>query len=81
LTERQKGSAATVGQEAEGTDADKAAGQDVQQETTQEFPRLDRHQSFAISVGIVSPAESDLIVGEGDQAMVGDGDAVGIAGR
>jgi hypothetical protein len=27
-------------------------------------------------VGIISPAEGDLVVGEGDQAMVGDGDAM-----
>jgi hypothetical protein len=53
----------------------------MQQETAQEFSRLNRHQSLAICVGIVSPAESDLIVGEGDQAMVGDGDAVSIAGE
>lgn len=34
-----------------------------------------------IAVGVISPAKSDLIVGEGNQAMVGDGDAMGIAGE
>ena len=34
-----------------------------------------------ISVGIIFPAEGDLIVGESDEAMVGDGDAMGIAGE
>jgi hypothetical protein len=30
-------------------------------------------------VGIVFPAEGDLVVLEGDEAMVGDGDAMGVA--
>jgi hypothetical protein len=30
-------------------------------------------------VGIILPAEGDLIVLEGDEAMVGDGDAMGVA--
>ena len=70
----------TVGQEAKGTDANKA-GAHMQQETAQEFLGLDRHHSLVISVGIISPAEGDLVVGEGDQAMVGDGDAVSVAGE
>jgi hypothetical protein len=37
LTERQKGGAATVSQEAEEADANKAAGQDMEQEAAQEF--------------------------------------------
>jgi len=53
----------------------------MQQETAQELFRLDRHHSLVISVGIISPAEGDLVVGEGDQARVGDGDAVRVAGE
>jgi hypothetical protein len=30
-------------------------------------------------VGIILPAEGDLVVLEGDEAMVGDGDAMGVA--
>ena len=30
---------------------------------------------------IVSPAEGDAIVGEAHEAMVGDGDAMGVAGQ
>jgi len=70
-----------VGQEAEGADANKAAGQHMQQEAAQELWRLDGHHSLVIAMGIISPAESDLVVGEGDQAMVGDGDAMGVAGE
>jgi hypothetical protein len=32
-------------------------------------------------VGIIFPAESDLVVLEGDEAMVGDGHAMGVAGQ
>ena len=32
-------------------------------------------------MGIVSLAEGDAIVGEGHEAMVGDGDAMGVAGQ
>ena len=32
-------------------------------------------------MGVVSPAEGDLIVLEGHETMVGDGDAMGIAGQ
>ena len=32
-------------------------------------------------MGIIFPAEGNLIVGEGDEAMVGDGDAMGVAGE
>jgi len=78
---RQERGAAPVSQEAEGADADKAAGQHMEQETAQELWGLDRHHSLAISVSIISPAEGHLVVGEGDQAMVGDGDTMSIAGE
>ena len=32
-------------------------------------------------MGVVLPAEGDLVILEGDEAMVGDGDAMGIAGE
>ena len=32
-------------------------------------------------MGVVSPAEGDLIVLEGHETMVGDGDAMGVAGE
>ena len=53
----------------------------IRVKAAQELWCSERHHSFAISAGIISPAESDLMVGEGDQAMVGDGDAVGVAGE
>ena len=32
-------------------------------------------------MGIVSPAEGDAIIGEGHEAVVGKGDAMGVAGQ
>ena len=43
--------------------------------------RTDRHDSFLISVGIIFPAESNLIMLEGHEAVVGDGDAMGVTGE
>jgi len=53
----------------------------MQEEAAQELWCRECHHSLVISMGIVSPAEGDLMVGEGDQAMVGDGDAMSIAGE
>ena len=36
---------------------------------------------FLISVGVILPAESNLVMLEGHEAMVGDGYAMGIAGE
>ena len=81
LAERQQSGATTVRQEAKRADANEAAGQHMQQEAAQEFWRREGHHSFVIAVGIISPAESDLVIGEGYQAMVGDSDAMGVAGE
>jgi hypothetical protein len=51
----------------------------MKQEAAQEFLRRKGHHSLVISVGIIFPAKGDLVVFEGDQAMVGDGDAMGVA--
>jgi hypothetical protein len=81
LTERQESGAPAIGQEAERADANKTAGQDVKQETAQELLRAERHDFLLISVGIILPAESNLIIRESDEAVVGDGHAMGVAGE
>ena len=43
--------------------------------------RIERHGSLLISVGIILPAETNLVMLEGHQAMVGDGHAMGVAGE
>ena len=75
----QQGGTPSVGEEAKVADANKAFGEQVQQETAQELIAREGHDFLLIVVGGVTPAEGDLAVGQCDQAMVGDGDAVGIA--
>ena len=41
----------------------------------------DGHDLVLAAVGIVSPAEGDSLVFERHQAMVGDGDAMSVAGQ
>jgi hypothetical protein len=81
LTEGQESGAPAVGQETERADADKAAGQDVEQEAAQELLRTERHRSLLITVGIIVPTESNLVMLESHEAMVGDGYAMGVAGE
>ena len=72
---------AAIGQEPERADADKAARQDVEQEAAQELLRTERHHSLLIPVGIILPTESNLVMLEGHEAVVGDSDAMGVAGE
>jgi hypothetical protein len=81
LTERQESGAPPIGQEPERADADKATRQNVEQEAAQELLRIERHPSFLIPVGIILPAESNLVMFESHEAMVGDGHAMGVAGE
>jgi len=81
LTEGQERGAPAIGQEAERADADKAAGQNVEQEAAQELLRTECHHSLLIPVGIILPAESNLVMLESHESMVGDGHAMGIAGE
>jgi hypothetical protein len=53
----------------------------VDEEASQELIRGNGHDLLLAAVGIVSPAERDAIVFEGHEAMVGDGDAMGVAGQ
>jgi hypothetical protein len=76
LTEGQDSGTAAIGQEPERADADKAARQDVEQETAQKLLRTERHHSLLITVGIILPAKSNLIMLESHEAVVGDGHAM-----
>jgi len=62
-------------------DADQAFGQNVDQEAAQELICGDRHDFLLAAVRIVFPAKRDSIILERHQSMVGDGDAVRIAGE
>ena len=63
------------------SNANQATGQNVQQESAQELMGGNGHDLLLAAAGIVSPAERDAIALKGHETMVGDGDAVGIAGQ
>src|ERR1019366_9876862 len=61
------------------TNADEARGKHVEQEAAQELLDRQSHQPLLVAVCRVSPAEGHLSVLEGDQAVIGDRHAVGVA--
>jgi hypothetical protein len=68
-----------VGQKAEVADAHEARGKHVEQEAAQELLDRQGHQALLVTVGGVSPAKGNLSALEGDEAVIGDRHAVGIA--
>ena len=60
-------------------DADEAVGNDVEQEATEELVDGEVQDLDPIAVGVVAPAKADVSVGEVDQTVVGEGDAMGVA--
>jgi hypothetical protein len=68
-----------VGQKAEVSDANEARGKHVEQEAAQELLHRKSHQTLLVAMRGVSPAEGDLVALQGDQAVIGDGHAVGVA--
>src|SRR5207245_1422154 len=75
------GDAHTIRQIAVVADAMEAVGQDVEQEAADELVGVEGHRLSLVMVAIVLPEEADAAVGESDEAAVGDGDAMGIAGE
>ena len=71
-----------VGEQAVVSDAMKSRGQHVQQEATHELLALQRHGFVACPavLAVVLPAEGDAAIIMGDEAGVGDGDPVRVAG-
>jgi hypothetical protein len=63
------------------TNANQAEGLDMKQETTQELMSGNGHDLLLAAVSIVSPAEGDAIVFEGNEPIVGNGDAMGVSGQ
>ncbi len=53
----------------------------MQKETSQELLRGERHLPLLIPVRIILPAEGNLVTLEGHETVVGDGDAMGVAGE
>jgi hypothetical protein len=70
-----------VGQEPEVADAHEAFGKKVQQEAAQELVERESHELLFVVVSRITPAKGDLAIGKGNQAMVGDGHAMGAAAQ
>ena len=60
-------------------DAHEASGQHVQKEAAQELGGRERHLALLAAVGVILPAEGDALLVEGQQAMIGNGHAMGVA--
>ncbi len=71
--------AVTVAQKPVIANAPETVWQDVQQETPDKFLGAQGHRFDLIASAIVFPLEPDLIIFDVEQAVIGDGNAVGIA--
>jgi hypothetical protein len=76
---RQSRGAPTASQESVMADAHETLRKDVQQETPQELVDRQGSELLLIVVRGIAPAKSNLVILERDQAMVGDGHAMGVA--
>jgi hypothetical protein len=68
-----------TGEIAEVADADKASGQHMLAEATQELGSGESHDALLIAMSIVFPSEAHAVTIEAKQALIADGHAVGIA--
>ena len=69
----------SAGKIAEVADADEASGQHMLAEAAQELCRGERHDALLVAMRVVFPSEAYAVTVEAEQALVADGDAVGIA--
>jgi hypothetical protein len=61
------------------SDADEASGQNMLAEPAQELEGGERHDALLVTVRVVFPSKAYALTVEAEQALVADGDAVGIA--
>jgi len=70
-----------MGQKTEMADAHEPSGKHVQEEAPQELLHRQAQEALLISVGRISPAKGDLVTDQRDEAMVGDGNAMGVGAQ
>ncbi len=61
------------------TDTDIAFRQDMKKEPADKLVGLEGHRLLTVLVGIIAPEEGDLAVVEGEDAVITDGDPMGIS--
>lgn len=76
---RQENGAPAIGKEAEVPYTNEAARKQVEEKTAQELICRERHRPLSVAVRAVSPAECDVPIRKGNQAMVRNGHSMGIA--
>jgi len=69
----------SVGQQAEVPYPDKASRQDMEEEPADKLLGLEDHGLLAVMICIISPEEGNLAVPDGEEAVIADGDSVGIS--
>ena len=69
----------SAGEIAEVADADEASGQHMLAEAAQELACGERHDALLVAVRVVFPSEAHVAAIKAEQALVADGDAMGIA--
>jgi hypothetical protein len=74
-------SAVAVGKQSEVADLDETGRQDVEQETADEFDRIEGHDAAAVAMTGVAPAEAHMSVVEAEESSVGDGNPMRVAGQ
>ena len=74
-------SAEAIGEKSEVANAHERLGQHMQEETAQELASPELHLAQLATVGIILPAEGDKLSVECNQAMIGNGHAVGVAAQ
>jgi hypothetical protein len=68
----------SVGKEAEVSDADEAAWEQMEQEAAQELIDRQGHLPLLVAVSGIPPTKEDTIVGKSNEPVIGDSDAMGI---
>ena len=69
----------SAGKITEVADADEASGQYMLAEAAEELACAECHDALLVAVGVLFPSEAYAVTVEAEQALVADGDAVGIA--
>ena len=79
--QRQALASETVGEQPEMADAHEAFGQHVEEESAQELHCVQGHDALLAAVRIILIAEGNAFPVEGQQAVIGNGDAMGVAAQ
>ena len=69
----------TIGKKTKVSDANETFGEQMKEKPTQKLVHRNCYESSPVFVRGVSPAECDLVVGYGNETLIGNGDPVRVA--